>query len=194
MNWTKEAIDTLTGLWVKHNWSATQIAALFAREGCTRNAVIGKVNRLGLCRSKKNTRPLRPLEIENAALVGEPAAEVELNFDAATFVEPVKTSEPKPKRHVKPKPAVIAPASDLPPEPAPIAACGPVTIFELLPHHCRWIDGQPDGAATLYCGSTAAPGSSYCEHHATAAGGGGTANERRALYFAKRSHLTGANT
>lgn len=44
--WTDERVDTLKSLWTE-GLSASQIARVLG-EGVTRNAVIGKVHRLGL--------------------------------------------------------------------------------------------------------------------------------------------------
>jgi len=49
-NWTKDNINTLNELWVK-DMSARQIGLIV---GKTRNAVIGKANRLGLPRKKNS--------------------------------------------------------------------------------------------------------------------------------------------
>lgn len=54
VSWTRERVDTLTRLW-RDGLSATQIAV--ALGGVTRNAVIGKIHRLGLSRRGKAARP-----------------------------------------------------------------------------------------------------------------------------------------
>lgn len=53
-SWTRERVDTLTRLW-RDGLSASQIAV--ALGGVTRNAVIGKVHRLGLGGRTKAARP-----------------------------------------------------------------------------------------------------------------------------------------
>ncbi len=54
--WTQEKIDLLTKMWCKENFTATKIAEEL---GFTKNAVIGKVNRLGLKKAttKKQKSP-----------------------------------------------------------------------------------------------------------------------------------------
>jgi len=52
-------------------------------------------------------------------------------------------------------------AQELEPETLP----NPVTLGELKPHHCRWIDGEVKGAETLYCGAGALKGHAYCGKH-----------------------------
>lgn len=77
--WTDDRVHTLTRLW-RDGLSASQIARALAG-GVTRNAVIGKVHRLGLSgrakprapalRPRRQTRPRRP--IRRAAAVRRPA-------------------------------------------------------------------------------------------------------------------------
>lgn len=57
MNWTSEKIDELRLLW-KQGESCSQIARRLA-DGCTRNAVIGKVHRLGLGARVSPSRPVK---------------------------------------------------------------------------------------------------------------------------------------
>lgn len=175
MTWTKETVDTLTFLWRDHNWSATQLAALF---GCTRNAVIGKVTRLGLCRTSRSL-PLKPIGV----------------------------SAPRPQPFIKPRqlrPSVIIaeakkraelPVAELPPEPAPPIAGAPVTLFDRQEHQCRWPLGDPSSPEFRYCGAfrdlDSAP---YCQPHRIIAYGPGTPSEREAAPgLNKRSHLTRAH-
>ena len=54
MSWTDERVELLRKLWTEGH-SASQIAAQLG--GVTRNAVIGKVHRLGLSGRGKSTRP-----------------------------------------------------------------------------------------------------------------------------------------
>ena len=56
MSWTDERVSRLAKLWAD-GLSASQIAAELG--GMTRNAVIGKVHRLGLSRSRKASRKVQ---------------------------------------------------------------------------------------------------------------------------------------
>lgn len=72
MSWTPERTETLRRLWldgVDARTIATQLG------GVTRNAVIGKANRLGLARPPSHPRvsPFRPLTVEDK-LPGETTA------------------------------------------------------------------------------------------------------------------------
>ncbi len=76
MSWTDERVERLKKLW-NEGLSASQIAADLG--GVTRNAVIGKVHRLGLSgRAKSPTRPLKLELIELTEItckwpIGDPA-------------------------------------------------------------------------------------------------------------------------
>ena len=57
-NWTEERVEALKGYWTE-GLSASQIARLMGG-GVTRNAVIGKVHRLGLAARKPSPKKPRP--------------------------------------------------------------------------------------------------------------------------------------
>ncbi len=57
MGWTDERVETLKKLW-QDGLSASQIAKQLG--GVTRNAVIGKVHRLGLSGRAAPSKPARP--------------------------------------------------------------------------------------------------------------------------------------
>ena len=70
MSWTDERVETLKKLWID-GLSASQIAKQLG--SVTRNAVIGKVHRLGLAGratpsrpAKRPTRPARPAVVAEA--------------------------------------------------------------------------------------------------------------------------------
>ncbi len=59
MSWTNERIELLQKLWLE-GWSASRIAGELAHR-ITRNAVIGKVYRLGLRVALRRSRAMCPL-------------------------------------------------------------------------------------------------------------------------------------
>jgi len=98
MGWTDERVTTLKKLWLD-GLSASQIAKQLG--GVTRNAVIGKVHRLGLSGRAapsqparpafKAPRPARPVAAAPAAprrMVAEPAAPVVVS-SGPTLPQPV---------------------------------------------------------------------------------------------------------
>ena len=58
MGWTEERVEVLKKLWLD-GFSASQIAKQLG-DGLTRNAVIGKVHRLGLSGRAAPSQPQRP--------------------------------------------------------------------------------------------------------------------------------------
>ncbi len=120
MSWTDERVETLKKMWAEGQ-SASQIAKELG--GVTRNAVIGKVHRLGLSNRVGPGGPAED-EIEVAPVVA-----------AAPAPQPAPTAPAKPAAAAPrpvapaaveeaPRPAPAAPAPA--PQPAPVAAAEPV--------------------------------------------------------------------
>lgn len=105
MSWTDDRVDTLKRMWAE-GLSASQIAKDLG--GVTRNAVIGKVHRLGLSnRDAAAETPVAPPEPANAPATPAPAPSPE--------AEPAPAAKPAPAR----KPAPAAAPTQAAPEPAP---------------------------------------------------------------------------
>jgi GcrA cell cycle regulator len=136
--WTDERIAGLKRLWAD-GLSASQIAAELA--GMTRNAVLGKAHRLGLCgRAKQTSIPPRRC--------GPPRA---------------RTSRP-PVAAIRQKPVADAAAPIIA---APVGQrC---TILTLTADACRWPCGDPDQPDFFFCGGQTAGGLPYCADHARVA-------------------------
>jgi GcrA cell cycle regulator len=156
MTWTDERVELLAKLW-SEGLSASQIAAELGG-GVTRNAVIGKVHRLGLSgRGKaqapatpRSRKPIRPADPDTA---GEPPIQ-----DAALL--PVSTAGPQSEvspEQAGPQDDVVVPLSER------------VTIMELRESMCRWPLGDPTTAEFRFCGAHAITGLPYCTHHARVA-------------------------
>lgn len=115
MSWTDERVELLKKMWTEGQ-SASQIAKELG--GVTRNAVIGKVHRLGLSNRVEGAAapvaPVAPTPVKPAA--PEPVA------PAAAAVPPRVEPEPEPVRPtltaVPPRPAPVPPQ--------PVAAVAPV--------------------------------------------------------------------
>ncbi len=151
MSWNDERVEQLKKLW-SEGLSASQIAGRLG--GVTRNAVIGKVHRLGLSgrattSRMKSHRP-RPRAAAAAAAkrmaksrfatVGNPALRALYQPDAEPF-----------------QPAA---------EELVIPLAERKTIQTLTECHCRWPIGDPQMADFHFCGKTKVPGLPYCEFHA----------------------------
>jgi len=155
--WTDERIELLTKLW-KEGLSASQIAKKLG--GVTRNAVVGKVHRLGLSgngsrMSKKARDPAAKEPVRFRATASAPrrldhpaAPAVKLAGNGAVFTEPPDARPP----------AVVVPLRQ---EPA-----GTATIMTLGARMCRWPIGMPDDPDFTFCGRRSDDGASYCAGHA----------------------------
>ncbi len=143
MGWTDERVENLKKLW-QDGLSASQIAKQLG--GVTRNAVIGKVHRLGLSGRATPSKPARPV------------------FKA-----------PRPQRAVVQPAAPRRIAEPLTPQaPAPLPtryvdeAPGTATVLTLGAHMCKWPIGDPSTDSFTFCGRRQDDGP-YCTEHARVA-------------------------
>ena len=181
MSWTDERVETLKRMWAEGQ-SASQIAKELG--GVTRNAVIGKVHRLGLSNRAPGGR--EDEEETPVAAKAEPKAE-----PAAAAARP----EPAAPRPAPERPAAAAPASNVTPLPVrkPIVPAGQplppqpsaneispealasvrevekrarrLTLMELTERTCKWPIGDPATDDFWFCGLPSLPGKPYCEAH-----------------------------
>jgi GcrA cell cycle regulator len=186
MSWTDERVETLKRMWAEGQ-SASQIAKELG--GVTRNAVIGKVHRLGL----SNRAPGGRDEDEGEATAAPAAAP---RAEAAPRPEAPR-AEPAPARPAAERPAPAAPAAGgnvtplplrkaivpagqpLPPQPSaneisPEALASvrevekrakKLTLMELTERTCKWPIGDPATEDFWFCGLPSLPGKPYCEAH-----------------------------
>ena len=158
LTWTDERVELLAKLWTE-GLSASQIAAELGGS-VSRNAVLGKIHRLGLAdRGKAQAaaapRTRKPIRRADPAAVDEPVM-VEDN-DA-----PRSTATAAPQPAIGPEVVrlhddVVVPLSER------------VTIMELRESMCRWPLGDPTTAEFRFCGARATMGLPYCTHHAQVA-------------------------
>ncbi len=152
MSWTDERVELLRQLWLDGK-SASQISGQLGH-GVTRNAVIGKVHRLGLAgRAKAPSSAAAPPRAASAPrMAPRPASSgartAVRGANALAFaVEPALDTRPVFKED-----DVVVPMSLR------------VTIIDLKEAMCRWPLGDPTSPDFRYCGSPAASGP-YCAHH-----------------------------
>lgn len=171
MSWTDERVEKLKELWGE-GMSASQIAK--ALGGVTRNAVIGKVHRLGL--SNRGTGPEEPKPAAKPAKPARPAKVAEAK-DAAPATE-----EPKPQPVVRTPPAIRdatqprAPGLPTPEEQAARATLAEIEkmarrldLLSLTERTCKWPIGDPTEDNFHFCGLPSVAGKPYCEHHVAVA-------------------------
>lgn len=153
MSWNDERVDLLKKLW-SDGLSASQIAAELG--GVTRNAVIGKVHRLGLSgrakssgqqsaiRAKRGSRSrsyaTRPRKSQRAL------ANTGLRISGALRLA-----------------AEINGVELVAPEPLKLA------LVELTERTCKWPIGDPSTSDFYFCGLQCAPDKPYCSAHVSVA-------------------------
>jgi len=187
MSWTDERVETLKKMWAEGQ-SASQIAKELG--GVTRNAVIGKVHRLGLSNRVGGGGGPADGEEEVAAAPSPPRTAPEV----PRVPEPVKVAEARPAAPDRPaappvpvnnvtqlplrKPIVPA-GQPLPPQPSaneisPEALASvrevekkakKLTLMELTERTCKWPIGDPATEDFWFCGLPSLPGKPYCEAH-----------------------------
>lgn len=143
MSWTEERVETLKKLW-SDGLSASQIAAELCH--VSRNAVIGKVHRLGLSgrattvsrrHGERRPRPARAVTMAKLRAASAPVA-------GALALAPVG----EPEIHGN-----VIPFSQR------------RTFAELNSVSCRWPVGDPVTPDFFFCGGYTAEGFSYCPYH-----------------------------
>jgi GcrA cell cycle regulator len=154
MSWTDERVELLKKLW-NQGLSASQIAGELAG-GVTRNAVIGKVHRLGLSGRTKApapqaARPRKATRAPSHPMMHSPPVRGNL----ALSPKPIAPAMPAPVIEIAPAPSpdVVIPISER------------VTIMELRESMCRWPHGDPTSEEFRFCGAKSPPGTPYCPYH-----------------------------
>ncbi|WP_347140023.1 GcrA family cell cycle regulator [Paracoccus sp. SSK6] len=192
MSWTDERVETL-----KRMWAEGQSASAIAKElgGVTRNAVIGKVHRLGLSNRSDEPEPVPAPAPEPA--IGSGA---EKKIDRKPAAEPVRPepqpavaaapADPAPEEPVSqpvftpvPRRPIVPAGQPLPPQPSAneispetLASVREVekrarklTLMELTERTCKWPIGDPATEKFWFCGLPSQPGKPYCEAHVSVA-------------------------
>lgn len=149
MGWTDERVELLKKLWGE-GLSASQIAGRLG--SVSRNAVIGKVHRLGLSGRATTSRMKthRPrARIANAkravaksrfATIGNPAVRALYTGDAEPYTPPAEELD--------------------------IPMAERKSIQTLTECSCRWPIGDPQAVEFHFCGKNKVAGLPYCEFHA----------------------------
>ena len=185
MSWTDERVELLKKMWGEGQ-SASQIAKELG--GVTRNAVIGKVHRLGLS-NRAGSAPAAEAK-PAAPAAPKPKAEPKPKPAASPAAErpaPKPAPEPKPEpaaasNNVTPMPArkqIIPAGQPLPPQPSTneispeaLAKVSEIekkakklTLMELTERTCKWPVGDPATEDFWFCGLPVQQGKPYCEAH-----------------------------
>ncbi|ABS62023.1 GcrA cell cycle regulator [Parvibaculum lavamentivorans DS-1] len=145
--WTDERVELLKKLWAE-GLSASQVAKQLG--GVTRNAVIGKVHRLGLSGRATPSRPARSRAPAPRTLVrGRP--------------DPL-TAEARGDERQREAAAERAEAAHV--EERGLEPIQRATVLTLTEHTCKWPIGDPGRPGFHFCGRGAEHGAPYCTEHA----------------------------
>ncbi len=151
MAWTEDRVETLKKLWAE-GLSASQIANRLG--GVTRNAVIGKVHRLGLSGRATPSRASRP----RPSKPRQPSHPGRINTFRSAGATALKTETVVEKSPIPdPEPALIREVVFPPGERA--------TILNLCDKTCRWPIGDPSAEEFHFCGRKPSANMPYCPHH-----------------------------
>jgi len=146
MAWTEDRVEVLTKLWAE-GLSASQIAKQLG--GVTRNAVIGKVHRLGLSGRAKPSNPAKKKARKTVQRTRQPR---------------VPSAPRTPRPVVRPRPAPP------PIEALPMANGEFATILTITDHMCKWPIGDPSTSEFRFCGrKTEDKDEPYCLAHSSVA-------------------------
>lgn len=183
MSWTDERVETL-----KRMWSEGQSASAIAKElgGVTRNAVIGKVHRLGLsnrneeAEAKPAPAPAAEKKPEKKPAPAKPEPAPQPEAVKPEPAAPAKDEEaPQPAFTPAPRRPIVPAGQPLPPQPSaneisPEALASvrevekkarKLSLMELTERTCKWPIGDPATDKFWFCGLPSQPGKPYCEAH-----------------------------
>jgi len=178
MSWSDERVDLLKRLWGEGQ-SASQIAKELG--GVTRNAVIGKVHRLGLSNRNgsapvANAAPAAAPEAEAPKAAAKPAPKPAAKPSAPAEANGEETEPANAPVRIK---AIIPAGQPLPPQPSAneidpeaLAKVSEIekkakrlSLMELTERTCKWPVGDPATEDFWFCGLPVQTGKPYCEAH-----------------------------
>ena len=157
MAWTDDRVELLTKLWAD-GLSASQIAGQLGG-GVTRNAVIGKVHRLGLSGRVTTSRTKAARTRRRPAHTNNRSARPQMRSHGNTALKPAY--DPDTEEELRPAPVLVAELV--------IPFEERASILTLSETKCRWPIGDPGHEDFHFCGRHSESGVPYCEHHSAIA-------------------------
>lgn len=171
MSWTDERVEVL-----KKMWGEGQSASIIAKAlgGVTRNAVIGKVHRLGLSNrvtstsSKKATNNKASAKVKPAVKSASPrtvsgAETVRITPPAVRKIIPAGQPLPPQPSANEISPEALAKVSEVE------KTAKRISLMELTEKTCKWPVGDPATDDFWFCGLGVKVGKPYCEAHVSVA-------------------------
>ena len=182
MSWTDDRVEILKKMWGEGQ-SASQIAKELG--GVTRNAVIGKVHRLGLSNRTATAAPAAPAAAAKpeakAKPAAKPAAAAKPKAEPAPEAAEPEPAEaaPAPRPNLPARAKIIPAGQPLPPQPSAneispeaLAKVSEVEkkskkigLMDLTERTCKWPVGDPATDDFWFCGLPVQQGKPYCEAH-----------------------------
>ena len=176
MSWTDDRVEILKKLWVEGQ-SASQIAKELG--GVTRNAVIGKVHRLGLSnRATSSSSSKSDAKSKTSVKSMSDTKRVSNKTSASKVTSANSPSEPR-SNVTSLRRQIIPAGQPLPPQPSaneisPEALARVseieknakrISLLELTERTCKWPVGDPATEEFWFCGLPSQAGKPYCEAH-----------------------------
>ena len=152
MAWTDDRVELLKKLWAE-GLSASQIANRLG--GVTRNAVIGKVHRLGLSGRTTTSRAKAPRTRRRATHAQNRPARPQLRSHGNLALKPAYDTDVE--EDVELMPATV--------QELVIPVEERANILTLDETKCRWPIGDPGDEDFHFCGRHSEIGVPYCEYH-----------------------------
>jgi GcrA cell cycle regulator len=171
MAWTDERVEVL-----KKMWGEGQSASIIAKAlgGVTRNAVIGKVHRLGLSNrvtstsSKQATTSKTATKAKSSVKPASPkpldrATSVRITPPAVRKIIPAGQPLPPQPSANEISPEALAKVSEVE------KTAKRISLMELTKKTCKWPVGDPATEDFWFCGLAVKVGKPYCEAHVSVA-------------------------
>ena len=171
MSWTDESVEVL-----KRMWSEGQSASIIAKAlgGVTRNAVIGKVHRLGLsnratstsskssAKSKTSSKAKPTIQTGTSRTVNK-SESVRITPPAVRKIIPAGQPLPPQPSANEISPEALAKVSEVE------KTAKKISLMELTEKTCKWPVGDPATDDFWFCGLSVQTGKPYCEAHVSVA-------------------------
>lgn len=156
MAWTDDRVELLKKLWAE-GLSASQIANRLG--GVTRNAVIGKVHRLGLSGRTTTSRAKAPRTRRRAVHHPGRQSRPQLRTQGSAALKPDYSADAEEEYELVPAPIkeLVIPLHER------------ASILTLDETKCRWPIGDPGDEDFHFCGRHSEVGVPYCEYHSSVA-------------------------
>lgn len=163
--WPQDMLDTAIRLW-KDGMSGTEVGQII---GKSRNAVLGKMHRLGLCDGKKpaGRRVVVAARKARAEKVEKPKAaksKAQKKLKRPNWRTPANKGMHWHRRGLNDNSSTFALTSA--PVPDIVDPPGKYTLMDLDKDMCKWPVGDPTSSDFGFCGDPRVEGRPYCACHA----------------------------